>query len=412
MRTKLTANVIERAIPRGRPFEIHDAGQPGLILRVQPSGIKSFVVQWARGRRVTLKPRFPSLTLERARAQAREALTEADKKGAPSAWKPKRGSSSAPEVRTFGDFIDKRYAAMIAHRKAHEATIANIKAQFGELLDKPLGSINSWQIEKFKAARLKAGTMPATINRDLDRIRAALNAAVKLGLIASNPVPSVDRLQVDNRVVRWLSAEEEKRLRKAMLSRERERRKQRKTANTRRAQRHEEPLPLWDAADYTDHVVPLVLLAMNTGLRRGELLGLTWECVDLKRRQLSVASHTAKSGKTRYVPLNAEALDVLTRWKAQGSGTGFVFPSASGERLGHTKRSWANLLKAAKIEGFRFHDLRHHFASRLAMSGVDLYTVQTLLGHSDSQLTSRYAHLAPEHNLAAVEKLTVKGGKR
>jgi integrase len=154
--------------------------------------------------------------------------------------------------------------------------------------------------------------------------------------------------------------------------------------------------------------MPLVLLAMNTGLRRGELLALTWEQVNLDNRHLTIAAHTAKSGKVRHVPLNAEALYVLTRWKKQGDGVGLVFRNANGKEFTHTKRSWESVLKAADVRKFRFHDLRHHFASRLAMSGVDLYTVKELLGHSDFALTSRYAHLTPEHNLAAVEKLVPK----
>jgi integrase len=351
--------------------------------------------------------------------QARAALAEADKLGAPSKWKPKAGGASTPAIRTFGDFIDKRYAPMIADRKAHAATIAAIKSVFADWLSKALRSISYLDVERLKAQRLKGDpdndvrpAKPATVNRDLDRIRAALNAAQRLGLIERNPVPDVKRLKVDNKRVRYLAQEEERQLRKALLDREKERRKQRKTANTRLVQRHAEPRHLWSAEEFTDHLMPLVLLAMNTGLRRGELLGLTWESVDLQRRQLTVEAHTAKSGRVRHVPLNAEALAVLTRWKSQGSGSGPVFPGGSGKGLTHTKRSWEGLLERAELSDFRFHDLRHHFASRLAMSGVDLYTVKELLGHSDFGLTSRYAHLTPEHNLAAVEKLTpMKRGK-
>ena len=410
---KLTQTAIEHAKPRARPYEIPDAKQPGLLLRVQPSGVKSFIVQWARGKRLTLKPRYPSLTLDDARTRARAALNEADKLGAPANWKPKGGTGPAPEVRTLKDFLDKRYAGMIADRKAHEATVQNIKAQFGsdsdsKLLDKPLQSVSAWDVERFKSKRLKDGIKPATVARDLDRLRAMCNAAIKLGLLSSNPVTSVKRPKVDNRRVRYLTPHEEKRLRKALLDRERERRRHRGTANTRLRQRHAEPRRLWSASEFTDHLMPLVLVAINTGLRRGELLGLTWECVDLQRRQLTVAAHTAKSGKVRYVPLNAEALDVLIRWKRQGSGSGPVFPSADGERLTHTNRSWAGLMESAQLSDFRFHDLRHHFASRLVMTGADLYTVSQLLGHADVTMTARYAHLSPEHRLAAVEKLGAK----
>lgn len=408
MGTRLTVKAIDAAKPCARPYEMHDTKQPGLILRIQPSGVKAFIVQWARGKRVTLKPRYPSLTLEDARTQARAALTEADKQGAPSNWRPKIKPDPSAEVRTFGEFLEHRYADAIAHRKAHKATIANIKAQFGDLLDKPLAGITAWQLTKFISTRLKAKIAPATINRDLDRIRAALNVAIELDLLKSNPVAGVSRLDVDNKRVRYLSEDEEERLRKALADRERERRKHRSTANTRLKQRHAEPRRLWSATEFTDHLTPLVLMAINTGLRRGELLALTWDNIDLDRRQVTITAASAKSGKVRYVPLNAEALDVLTRWKRQGSGTGPVFPGAKGERLTSTKRSWLNLLESADLSNFHYHDLRHHFASRLVMAGVDLYVVKELLGHADFEMTQRYAHLTPEHRLAAVEKLVAK----
>ena len=152
----------------------------------------------------------------------------------------------------------------------------------------------------------------------------------------------------------------------------------------------------------------MVLVSMNTGLRRGELLGLTWENVDLGRRTVTVEGYGAKSGQTRHVPLNAEALAELRRWKETQEPEGAVFKGREGAGLTHTKRSWAAVLDAAKIENFRWHDLRHHFASRLVMAGIDLNTVRELLGHGDITMTLRYAHLAPEHKHAAVAALERK----
>lgn len=150
---------------------------------------------------------------------------------------------------------------------------------------------------------------------------------------------------------------------------------------------------------YADHMTPVVLLGMNTGLRRGELLALDWSDINLDARLLTVRRENAKSGKQRHVPLNAEALAVLKQWLSQTTDVGSVFGVAS------VKSGWESLLTAAKVENFRFHDLRHHFASRLVMGGVDLNTVKELLGHSDLTMTLRYAHLALEHLAAAVEKL-------
>ncbi len=127
----------------------------------------------------------------------------------------------------------------------------------------------------------------------------------------------------------------------------------------------------------------------------------------MERRNLIVRDHTAKSQLTRYIPLNTEAMRVLCDWKAhQDDTTGLVFPGRTGERLDNTHKSWASALSEAGITAFRWHDLRHHFASRLVMAGVDLNTVRELLGHADIRMTLRYAHLSPEHRAEAVERLT------
>jgi integrase len=143
----------------------------------------------------------------------------------------------------------------------------------------------------------------------------------------------------------------------------------------------------------------MVLLSMNTGMRRGELRKIQWTDVDFDKAILTIRGGYAKSGQTRYVPLNVQALDVLRRWKAQSEETGAVF------WVLRVDKSWKAILKRAKIEEFRWHDLRHHFASRLVQRGVDLNTVRELLGHADISMTLRYSHLAPEHKAEAVAKL-------
>ena len=158
---------------------------------------------------------------------------------------------------------------------------------------------------------------------------------------------------------------------------------------------------------YTDHLAPLVLLALNTGLRRGELFQLRWQDVSIPGRRLTVRGAGAKTGQTRHVPLNSEAVCVLERWQpAEADARDHVFAGASpDEPLTDVKKAWASLMKRAKLTAFRFHDLRHTFASKLVMAGVDLNTVRELLGHSDIAMTLRYAHLAPEHKANAVERL-------
>ncbi|WP_340137718.1 site-specific integrase [Pseudomonas viridiflava] len=177
----------------------------------------------------------------------------------------------------------------------------------------------------------------------------------------------------------------------------------RHSANKWRLERHKEPLADLRTVRYVDHLEPLVVLSINTGVRRGEAFNLTWADVDLKNKLITVEGDTSKSGQTRHIPLNREALDTLAKWKEQRGSNGYVFPGQHGKRLDNVKKSWSGLLTLAKVERFRWHDLRHTFASKLVMAGVPLNTVRELLGHSDIKMTLRYAHLAPGTKAAAVE---------
>lgn len=143
---------------------------------------------------------------------------------------------------------------------------------------------------------------------------------------------------------------------------------------------------------YVDHLTPVVRIAMNIGMRRGELLSMTWADINWEAKMLTIQAENAKSGRQRHIPLNVEAMEVLQRWGGQAGErrTGKVF------EVSDIKKGWGKLIADARIEQFRFHDLRHHFASRLARAGVDLNTVRELLGHADITMTLRYAHLAPD----------------
>ena len=199
-----------------------------------------------------------------------------------------------------------------------------------------------------------------------------------------------------------MDKEEEKRLRQALTERDDKIKAQRISANKFRQERSYKLLPDLSTNTFADYLKPIVLLATNTGMRRGEVLSLAWQNVDLTNKTLTVISESAKSGKTRHIPLNNEAYETLKSWKADSDSSGFVFKGQDGKQLLEIRKSWATVLDMAKIEDFRFHDLRHHFASKLVMASVDLNTVRELLGHSDLTMTLRYAHLAPEHKAAAV----------
>lgn len=235
--------------------------------------------------------------------------------------------------------------------------------------------------------------------RDLFTLSSVLRHAVNAGELTENPVRRVTKPRVDRRgKVRFLDQAEEARLRDALKERDLEMRNRRTVANNRRQTRHKRVLP--PLMHFGDHLTPAILLSMNTGLRRGEALKLRWGSVDFSRQLLTVEGRNAKNHQTRHVPLNEEAVSVLRRWREQ-SGTGMnVFGIATGFRT-----AWEKVLKRACIRHFRWHDLRHHFASRLVQQGTPLNTVRDLLGHSSVGMSLRYAHLAPDQRREAVAKL-------
>lgn len=318
---------------------------------------------------------------------------------------------------TLRVFLDEHYEPWIReHRKPIAVlNLRQLRSEFASWLDKPMPTLTPWLVEKHRQQRLKAGTKPATLNRYIAGLKSILSKAVDWEIIDTHPLTKIKPLKLDSgRKVRYLSDAEENRLRKALTDRETRIRTGRTSANQWRAERGHEPLPDLSAVALVDHLQPIVLLAMNTGLRRGELFNLRWADVNLPGRMLTIQGETAKSGQTRHVPLNDEAHDVLTRWKQQAEDAvdddqditdRYVFPAADGGRLDNIKKAFGKLLADADIERFRFHDLRHDFASKLVMRGCDLNTVRELLGHADLKMTLRYSHLAPEHKAAAVALL-------
>ena len=388
-RLELSRARVEKARPMPSAYRIWDARVPGLCLRILPSGTKTFEVHV--GRNASLKlGRHPHLTLEAARKRAQARLGDFAKTGE---------HPTKRKIVTLRDFLTDRYTSWFnAEHKNGQRNIDAIESQFEDMLDRPLSEITAWKVEKYKASRLKKEISPATVNRDVVRLKALLAKAVEWGLLREHPLKTVKRAKGEaDAVVRYLSDAEEKALRKALDERDRRAKLRRARGNAWRSERGRDALP--DITGYVDHLQPLVLISLNTGMRRGELTSITWDDVDLRRKVVTIRGGYSKAGRARHIQLNSEALEVLKRYRKQHSGEGRIFAVHS------VKKAWGELLTKAKISSFRWHDLRHSFASRLVMKGVDLNTVRELLGHSDLTMTLRYAHLAPEQKAAAVEKL-------
>jgi integrase len=402
MREKLNAEFV-RKLPKAN-VDIWDTKYPGLVLRCRASGTHTYRVSYGRGMWITLG-RADTLTPDEARVKARDELNKIDK-----GHDPKAARIAAKADVTFGEYLDTHYAPwMLAHRP-RTTVIERLKSSaFVEFQDMKLSEFTGFQIERWRSARLKAGITAGTCNRDLGALKSALRRAAIWLLLKRNPLSEVKDLRVDARsIVRYLTKDEEQRLRAALTARDDKRTAKRQAANDWRRERGYREWP----ADNPDHLTAIVLVALNTGLRQGEIFNLRWTDVDLVGAQLTVRGEGAKSGQTRHVPLNTEAASVLRGRRTGTTGDGYVFPGRtdSGDgRLDNVKKGWLALVKAATITEFRFHDLRHTFASKLVMAGVDLNTVRELLGHSDLKMTLRYSHLSPDHKAAAVAKLVAHG---
>jgi integrase len=307
-------------------------------------------------------------------------------------------------VVTLRQFLEIDYApwAKANRPRSAAASLDRLERCFSQWYDRSLTTISTAQLESWKTERLQGGCRPATVLRDLAGLSAVLSHAVRIETLADNVMRRVEKPRLDRTPnIRFLDPDEEVRLRSALEERDDRLKAARDSGNAWRHRRHRTQLPA--LPHFGDHMTPAILISLNTGLRRGELLALRWRDINFRLAVLSIQATSAKTGQTRHVPLNDEAVTTLKRWRSQspdGSGIDKVFSTTTS-----FKTAWAGILKAAKVKKFRWHDLRHHFASRLVQADVNLNTVRELLGHGSLAMTLRYAHLGPDQKREAVALL-------
>jgi integrase len=293
---------------------------------------------------------------------------------------------------TFSQLAEK-YRPFIANQKAadtKEGFISHFEKDFAlmKLNNLTLSVVEGWQSRKLSEKRpeRKKGNgelpplKPASVNRALACLKHMFTKALDWDMISEDVFKRIKKVKLspeNNRRLRYLS--------------------------------FDESAALLNACD--KHLKPIVTLALNTGCRRGELLGLTWDRADLKHGFILLDD--TKSGKRREIPINNTVRTTLkTIVRRIDSAFVFVNPATdengklrNGGRYYDVKKSFAAACRKAKITDFHFHDLRHTFASQLVMNGVDITTVSRLLGHANLTMTLRYAHLAPNHLKNAVDVL-------
>lgn len=414
----LTEHTANSSVQRDVPYEIRDRGGrasvKGLMLRVLPSGSKNYYVQIARGKRERIGS-ASAYTLAKARTEARRILGKAADGHDFQAERRNLKVMHATTLERYlnGPFREYAEANIVGHRQM----LAGLKKNFSFVLHKPMSTISELDLAKWRKHRSNVSL--ETQRRELTNLKAVLNHAVKNKTI---PGHQLTHFRVKGTLtegettkkVRYLTADEEMCLRAALDAREVRLRQERNNANRWRAERGYAPLPEIGPLQFADHIKPIVLLALNTGLRRGDLFGLTWDHVSLGRRQIrkviEKTSHSQrKAGRkpeTALLPMTPEAHVILVQCERQRNpGSPLVFPSpVSGGRLDNINKAFQAVITAAIIADFRFHDLRHTFASRLVMAGVDINTVRELMTHSDIKMTLVYAHLSPDHKATALER--------
>ena len=401
MQAKINSSLIKTLLPAEKVYDVRDLNLKGFLIRVHPSGSMSYICQYKRGRRINLG-KVGVITAAQAREKAMEILSNINKGIEPTAQK------GINKPNTLGDFIEKEYKAwVLSHHKRGNKTMATLSRCFNKLFTKPLIEITPSVLDQWRVKRLNEGISNATINRDIGVLKSLLTKAIEWDVIKENPLKNLKLFKVDRTPkVRYLSFEEESNLRQALYQREDKLKQDRKKGNEWRRARGYDLLPECEDQEFVDYLSPMVLLSINTGLRQGELFHLTWEMVDLLERSIIIAGQVTKNNSSRYIPLNDEAHKIIKQlYEKSNLKKGLVFLSKDNKPFNNIKRSWTTLLKKAGIIQFRWHDLRHHFASKLVMAGIDLNTVRELLGHSDIKMTLRYAHLAPEHKINAVKKI-------
>jgi len=397
MKIKLTQSIINAFPNPDKRTMLRDTLVNGLFLRVEVSGHKTWYLDYKKaGKRHWHTIGGSELfTLTEARNEAKAFLGILARGEDPVAADPD------PEI-TLKELIDIHYKPwVIAHRKSGNCTIQALNSYFPTFFNKAVNDIKVPELEEWRMGQRRKGIKAASCNRRIGALRSMLNWAVGRKLITDNPIKKIEPLkEIDsNKKVRYLTKDESNRLMATLIDRENEIKKGLAFGYSL--------VPL--KGEFADHLRPMVIISLNTGIRWGSLVRLQWDDVDLINRYLTIRAETAKSERQLIIPLNKTAMDTFRQWKEEMPDTvakDLVFPSPrSGGVLDNVNKAWNTVLKKAGITDFRWHDMRHTFASNLVMSGVDLNTVRELLGHADLKMTLRYAHLAPKVKMSAVEML-------
>ena len=282
--------------------------------------------------------------------------------------------------RTFDELMLLYIRATEKQKRAPTRDISSLKHLYPVFSGRQLSEISTVDLRRYIAQRRMDGAAASTINKEVGLVSTAYNFARReWGWNFQNPAVDCRQREPEG-WVRWLT-----RAQAVALIR---------SANQ---------------VPKAAHLPDLIQLALHTGMRRGELLGLEWHRVDLDRDLIYLEAIHTKTARRRSIPLNRDAkAAIISRLQVRAAhcpASPWVFAHKTGQRIGDVKHSFTRACEWAGIEDFRFHDLRHCFAAWAVSAGVPLVEVRDLLGHKTIEMTERYAHLAPDNLRSAVKQL-------
>ena len=377
---KLSKTVVERIKAADQDVVVWDNTLPGFGVRVKPSGVRSYIIQYrnrntSTSRRLTIGQHGPLLTLDQAKKQARAMLADAMRGGDP--VEIRKTARRAPSIADLAvDYLERH-----AVPKKRPKSVRDDRAMLDNIILPKLGAKKVDAIGRRDVEAIQVGMKdrPYQANRVLSLLSKMFNLAIEWKWRPDNPAKGIERYQEQKRE-RWLSDEELRHL-CAVLD---------EHPNTRAAN--------------------AVRLQLLTGARLGEVLTSRKEDFDLHRGIWTKPSHQTKQKRTEHLPLSAQALILVTLIiETSDAGSPFLFPgNKPGQPLHEIKKFWSVVLREAGIVNYRRHDNRHTYASHLVSSGLSLEIVGRLLGHTTATTTKRYAHLADDPLRAATDQFGSK----
>lgn len=274
--------------------------------------------------------------------------------------------------------------------------------------NKTIADITPKVIENYKESRQKTAfakrivdgkevvkyISSATINREIAALSKMFSLAIANGLARENPVRDVKKLRVTNKLERHLSVEEEKRIFQVCDD---------DFSFSNLPQEEQERLQRIHNGEHA-YLKPILIMALNTGMRKGEILNMTWDCVNFEKKEISALN--TKNSKKNTIPMSNKLYETLLKMYKCKNNDKYVFTNPyTGTKYTDIKKSFKTVCKLANVKNLRFHDLRHTGATRMVAAGVPLPVVKQILNHASIQTTMRYAHTMREQEILAVEAL-------